>query len=151
MTDVAIQSPVSASSKTPSKPSPVTHKVREAIRLMVNEGKPWDEAAVEAGLTTRAMRMALEKPEVVAFLRKQKYVFREQASASNILRLTQIRDAADNMPAVNAIKELEAMGQDEAVRARGGGSVSAPGFTIQLIQHVTGAPAPVTIEHKADE
>jgi hypothetical protein len=73
------------------------------------------KAAVKAGLTVRAMRKALQKPHVVKHLKQRRDVFRNSVCAANIHRLAKIRDAADNMPAVNAIKELERLGEDNRI------------------------------------
>jgi len=103
---------------------------------MVEEGARWDEAAVKAGLTVRNMRLALERPHVVAFLRARKQVFREAASTANIKRLCEIRDAANNMPAVQAIKLLEQIPDDNASSSKG----LMPGFVVQIVNVQQPAP-----------
>lgn len=115
--------------KTRSKPHRVTGKLADAINLMVEEGTRWDKAALKVGLTVRNMRLAIERPHVLAFLRARKQVAREAASSANIKRLCEIRDAADNMPAVQAIKLLEQMPDENASAAKG----LMPGFVVQIV------------------
>lgn len=132
---------VPETSSRPNRIDRLTPRVRTAIKLMVWDGKPCDRAAAEVGLTTRAMRLALEKPPVLAALKREKQVLRESVSARNILRLAEIRDAADNMPAIQAIRTLEQMGDDQPGAASG--ASASPGITIRIINQ---APAPPTID-----
>lgn len=118
-----------AQAKTASKPLAVTGKLKQAVDLMIETGAHWDDAAVQAGLTVRTMRLALERPHVLAHLKAAREVFRVRASAANIHRLTQIRDAADNMPAVNAIKALEQMSDEPGANPA---AVRAPGVVIVI-------------------
>jgi len=139
MSDTAVATTLShqaLSAPTKSRPGRVTGKLAEAITLMVEEGARWDEAAVKAGLTVRNMRLALERPHVVAFLRARKQVFREAASTANIKRLCEIRDAANNMPAVQAIKLLEQIPDDNASSSKG----LMPGFVVQIVNVQQPAP-----------
>ena len=123
----------------------VTGKLKSALELMVDDGLRINEAAETVGMTTHAIREAFGKPHVLAFVRKRKQQLRESVSARNITRLAEIRDAADNMPAVQAIKLLEEMGDEHAMRSQG---VSAsPGVTIRIVNVNSGqamAPSPVT-------
>ncbi len=98
---------------------------------MVWDGLPRSEAAIKAGLTEHGLYKALRKPPVKAALLREMEVLRLSERPRNIKRLTEIRDAADNMPAVNAIKMLEDMGTDQ--QAKSNASVSLPGLTIQII------------------
>lgn len=111
-----------------------TPKVRKALELMVWDGRSLHEAATEVGLTTRAMRLAIEKPAVLAALKREKQVLRESLSARNIHRLREIRDAADNMPAIQAIRTLEGMGDDQLGAASG--ASASPGITIRILNVV---------------
>jgi hypothetical protein len=58
------------------------------------------------------------------------------------MRLCQIRDAADNMPAVNAIKTLELIGDDEGLMRRA--TDTGPGISIRIV-HQAPQPAPIDI------
>jgi hypothetical protein len=133
MQDLALQPAKQPQTKaiqaeTASEPGKVTGKLAIAVDFMVEEGLVWEKAAVKAGLTVRAMRKALQKPHVVKHLKHRRDVFRNSVCAANIHRLAAIRDAADNMPAVNAIKELERLGEDN--RAGSSGGMIPPGLTI---------------------
>ena len=115
--------------KRDARPQPITPRVRRAIELMVNDALDYQHAAAQAGLTTYALRLALAKPHVAAFLKAQVQVLRTAQGPRNIHRLCQIRDAADNMPAVNAIKALEQLPDEAATRA-GAGPV---GVSIRIV------------------
>lgn len=116
----------------------VRGKLFNAIELIVFQGMSLDEAAEQAGLTTYALRNAFAKQHVLAHLKARREVLRAAASGKNILRLTEIRDAADNMPAVNAIKLLEELGDDHS--QRGSGASASPGVTIRVVTVVQSAP-----------
>lgn len=124
--------------KTASKPGKVTGKLATAVDLMVEEGLAWEKAAIKAGLTVRAMRKALAKPFVIKHLRERRDVFRASVCAANIRRLAEIRDKADNMPAVNAIKELERLGEEQ--NGAGRGSLMPTGLTVVVVN----APQPAS-------
>lgn len=110
----------------------------------------WQEAAAEVGMSTRNMRLALERPHVRTYLAEQKQVFRASASAQNISRLVAIRDQDENkMAALQAVKLLEEGtdpgGNDAPVRT--------PGISIQIVNmpaadNVSGDNRPQVIEGK---
>jgi len=120
-----------ARNKTP--PPRITKRIREAIDVLVERGPDFQAAAHEAKLTTRHMRMQLAKPHVIAYYREQCQVFRASTTARNILRLCQIRDAENNMPAVNAIKALEQL-SDEQTNTK---QTTSPGVTIRIVNVAT--------------
>lgn len=93
-------------------------KLKIAIDAIVFDGADMQEAARIAKTSTRAIRKALERGHVVKHLYKRREVLRTHASAQNIKRLVEIRDAADNMPAVQAIRELEHMGDEQGQASR---------------------------------
>ena len=97
--------------------SPLNAKVRTAIDHMLWDGLEMDEAAKVAGLTTRRLRQALERPIVLAHLKAQRKVLCAAELPQNIRRLKAIRDAAENMPAVHAIRDLEQIAADETIRS----------------------------------
>ena len=104
--------------------------VISAVDAMVDEGLTWQDAAAKVGIQTRQLRRWLEKPLVLAFMRKQREMLRESELASNILYLGRIKRAAPNMPAVNAILALERMG--DATSTPGGSLSHSPGVTIVI-------------------
>jgi hypothetical protein len=75
---------------------------------------------------------------VLAHLRQRREVLRAAASGKNILRLCQIRDAADNTPAVNAIKTLE--GLDEEGLMRRTTDTPTPGIVLRIVNVTQSAP-----------
>jgi hypothetical protein len=126
----------------PKRTKRVGKKLFHAIELIVFEGKELGEAAAEAGLTTYTLRQAFARPQVLAHLRERREVFRAAASGKNILRLCQIRDSADNMPAVHAIKALEQIGDETAPATQ-----ATPGIVLKFITMAPpSAPAPIIID-----
>lgn len=127
--------------KLPTKDRPkgkqalrVKGKLFNAIELIVFEGLPLDEAATKTGLTTYTIRQAFGRAHVIAHMKARREVLRASACGSNILRLEQIKRAADNMPAIQAIRTLEQMGDDVI---GGAAAVShSPGITIRIINAV---------------
>lgn len=149
--DVAIQSP----DKPLKRPdNAIRRKLRAALDAMIWDGLEWNDAAHAVGFNIGAMRKALNRPHVIAYLRAEREVFRASISPKNIHRLKQIRDAADNMPAVNAIKVLEQI-SDEQTNV---GVTHSPHLTIRIV-NVQPAPdfvnqkdvsSTVTIPHDPD-
>jgi hypothetical protein len=125
-----------ARNKTP-KPR-ITPRVKAAIEIMINTGADYQAAAAQVGMSTYGLRLALEKPHIAAHYRAQCQVLRDASRARNIHRLFQIRDAADNLPAVNAVKALMGL-DDEPLRTAN--AADARGVTIRILNVV---PAPST-------
>jgi hypothetical protein len=67
-------------------------------------------------------------------------VLRVGERASNIHRLCDIRDAANNMPAVNAVKALEQLDAESVARPT---SQVTPGITLKFVTYSTPPPIPV--------
>lgn len=107
----------------------VKGRTRQAIDLMVWQGKDRRAAAAQVGLNPRSLSNAFLLPSVRAYYTSQLDVLRSTERARNIHRLVEIRDAANNMPAVNAIKTLEQI--DDTVAA--GPMNRAPGLQIVVI------------------
>ena len=128
----------------------INPKLIKALTLMVDQGMPISEAAQTSGLTTKCVRDAFEREHVIAYVRKRKQMLRESVSARNILRLAEIRDAAENMPAVNAILALERMGADGSMQQSG--ATHGPGVTIIIgaVQTDERQPVKTTIDLKAN-
>ena len=130
-------------------PLRISKRVKDAIDAIVQSGKRWDDAAIENGMTTRNMRLALERPHVLAYYKAQLKVLREARSARNFHRLCEIADAENNMPAVNAIKALEGLELEQTNNKQ----TTAPGVTIRIV-NVSGtqvAHDQTTIDAKADD
>lgn len=106
----------------------ITAKVRAAIEAMVWDGLPRRDAAAKAGISEHGLYKALRSPPVKAAYLHELDVLRTSERARNIHRLTEIRDAANNMPAVQAIRALELI--EEEQRARGNAQQQAPGLVV---------------------
>jgi hypothetical protein len=121
-------------------------RLKQALDLMVwGDGErrylPDNEAAAIAGLNVLSIRSALQKPHVLQYYREQREVLRARESPANIHRLCEIRDAENNMPAVNAIKALELLGDEQTSRP----NTPTPGISIRIVQ-VSSPPAPIDIK-----
>lgn len=112
----------------------IAPKLQFALALMIDEGKRIDVAAQEAGITTQTLRESFDRPHVVQWVRKRKQMLRESLSTRNLLRLAEIRDAADNMPAIQAIRTLEDMSEERLSNGAIGNLHQAhgPGVTIVI-------------------
>lgn len=125
------QQPISVPKRSRSQPGRIEGKLKTAINDMVDNGTPWQQAAENAGLHMRNMRLALEKPHVIKYLRAAKQVSRERVSAANIFKLAEIRDQAENkMASLGAIKLLE---QIEDEQAKSIGSQRSPGLQVVIL------------------
>jgi hypothetical protein len=157
-TPPARRKPVDALTAAPAPHIPDKHrlairnvrgKLREALLLMVfgpdrgdktGEAMDFADAARSVNFNPRAMRKALEKPHVQAFLRAQKEVFRVAISAKTFSRLDRIAEKSGNDVAkVNALKMIETS-PDVPL----GGEMPLRAGLIFVIQHPNGA-APVVI------
>lgn len=116
----------------------VQGKLAIAIDLIVFDGLAMDAAAKRAGLTTYTVRQAFGRSHVIAHLKRRREVFRATVCGANVHRLAEIRDAANNIPAVQAIGMLERMDSEP-------GATRATQATPGLVIVVQGSPK--TIEH----
>ena len=114
----------------PNRIDKLTPRVRKAVDLMIWDALPFDEAATKAGLTVHAMRLALAKPHVVAYLKQQQQVLRGSEGPRSIHRIRQIRDAAENKPALDAAMWFVA---DDEQQQRQSGASASPGVTIRVV------------------
>jgi len=112
----------------------LTVAVRTAIDAMIYDRCTRAQACKRAGFTERALYLALAKAEVATYWNQALQVLRVGERASNIHRLCEIRDAANNVPAVNAVKALEML--DAEAVARPGPS---PGIVIRFVTQASPA------------
>jgi hypothetical protein len=134
-----------------SKPGKVTGRLKRALDHIVYDCMTDNEAAVKTGMHVNAIRLALKRPHVRAYCREQRDVLLEREMARNIHRAVEIRDKADNMPAVQAIKLLKDWNTDD-MPAGSRGSVSVPGLVVQIVMPSGGATidaVPVDVTAKA--
>ena len=119
-------------------------KLYAALQFMIwgdESGKPldWDAAADRAGLKRRAMRLALAKSHVRAFIAAEKKICRETIGAANILVAKNLRDESENgLVRLRALQYLDGTPNDQAAAASG--RVVQPGITI-VINHQLPPPA----------
>jgi len=99
---------------------------------MVWQGLKRAEAAQQADLKEHSLYVALRLPHVKAYYAEQLEVLRTSERARNIHRAIAIRDAANNMPAMHAIKWLEGE-QDQSVSSGRGGVAQSPGVTFVIV------------------
>lgn len=127
----------------------VTGKLKIAIDLMTWEGKPYSEAAKIAGLTTRGLRMALEKEHVLRYMRSQRRALLASEGPKTIARLAELRDQNDNRNAAVASARTILNITDEEARSPGLGRPQVAGFVIVLRENGPPSDPPlrsVTIE-----
>lgn len=74
----------------------ISGNVRRAIDLMVHTARKRAEAAAEVGITDDAMRKAMQKPEVLAYLGTQQQMLRTSAAARSIARVDKLADEAES-------------------------------------------------------
>ena len=130
----------SSASRDLKRPRPLPTAVRQAIVMMVR-GLPDDEdqrplsfiaAAKAAGIRPDTMRRYLDRPEVIAMLRRERRAYREALCGGNEGALATIRDASKNdMARVAAVRQLEAMNAEETTRPPDDG---APRFQINIVE-----------------
>jgi hypothetical protein len=128
-------------------PSRITRRVKRAIELIVHEAMPFDQAAREVNFSLRALRLAMNKPHVMAFYKAECEVFRDCRRARNYQRLTEIADDQNNMPAVNAIKALL---MDEYEQTNNKQTLASPGVTIRIVNVATQPQHEVHAERTLD-
>lgn len=117
----------------------VTDKQRIAIHAMVFEGKKRPDAAKDAGLTDEAMRIALTKTNVLAYLNEQIEVLRTSGRPRALHRMVELLDAKTERIQFEAAKYLD--GMDRPSHAVGATQVNVqvnntvnvtPGYAIDL-------------------
>jgi hypothetical protein len=140
------------------QPPTVPKKIRDAAELLVAQPSTLDygDIAKKVGYpNARMLRRALALPQSVKFLRDYRREMVEHIRMANPSALRQIRDEGENaMAKVQAIRTLEAMG-DEADKQTGnrGGQIT-PGIVIIIEQPggrttTIGPRQPPLIEHEA--
>lgn len=124
----------------------LTVAVRTALDAMIYERCTRAQACERAGFTERALYLALEKPEVAAYFNRALDVLRTGERASNLHRLTDLRDQNDNRAAaVKAIQVLEQL--DAEANARPGSGSQTAGVIIRIVNVAQPAPPqPRTID-----
>jgi hypothetical protein len=149
MTDMIPAKPLPETADGRSNKGQVTGKLKVAIDAMLYEGARRADAAAKAGMTDHSVRSAMRKPHVLAYYNAGLEVLRTSERPRNIRRLAEIRDKADNMPAVQAIRALEQMAEDEG-RTPGAFRQQLPGLVVQInVGGMKQAPAPIDVTPRA--
>jgi hypothetical protein len=131
--DVAPSQSIAQIERRKRKSAPRMHaKTRQAIELMVWEGMTRNQAAQATGMNPKSLYHSFLRPWTKAFYREQLEVLRSSERARNIHRLVEIRDAADNMHAVQAIAALERL-EDQPHSS--GSAQRGPGLQIVIVQN----------------
>lgn len=116
--------------KTPTRQR-LGAKLKAALDSMVWDGLPYADAARKANLTTYAMRCALDRSHVQAYLRSQRQVFRECLSTRGLTRLVELSEQNANLTAaVSATRTLMSESDQEH---SAGAQRHAPGLVVQII------------------
>lgn len=134
----------------------VTEKQREAIHAMVFLGQKRPDAAKTAGMTDEALRVALTKTPVLAYLNEQIEVLRTSGRPRALHTMIELLDSKNDSTKFKAAEYLD--GQNRGTHTVGA-TVNVqinnevkvtPGYAIKLVR---GEPMPgAQIEHlEADE
>jgi hypothetical protein len=133
-TGIAPPSHQAISAQTRSRPGRVTGRLKLAIDAVVEEGLDPYEAAAKVGMHARSMRLALNRRHVLAYLRQQREVLRQTASAQNIHHAIAMRAGSTNeMAKLGAMKFIEAI--EDEVQRRGHVPALTPGLVIQIVNN----------------
>jgi hypothetical protein len=106
-------------------------KLRDALDAMVWDGLPFNEAARKANLSVRAMRLALERPHVAAYLRTQRQVFRASLSTEATFRMRELSRQDENKAAAFSATSKLMSEADQEVNSST--QRHAPGLVVQII------------------
>lgn len=146
MTELSVSAPATPAVRKNGRPPKVSGKLVVALKAIAWEGMELQEAAQAAGLTTRALRYALEKRHVIAALREQREVFRAYVSAQNIHHAKELRDSSGNaMAKLGAMKYIDSIDDQDPVQRA---NRAAPGVVIQIIGNGAHMPHVRQIEAK---
>lgn len=109
-------------------------KLKAALDSMVWDGLPYAEAARKANLTTYAMRCALDRSHVQAYLRSQRQVFRASLTDRATFRMVELSEQDDNRAAAFSATSKLMNEHDQQVSS--GNQRHAPGLVVQIINSV---------------
>jgi hypothetical protein len=118
------------------KPDPsrrLSAKLKVSLDCMVWEGLTFDQAARKTGISIQAMRSALSRPHVMAYVRTERQVFRESLSTRALTRIAELSDQNDNLTA--AVTATRALLDEPDQELRQGTHRHAPGLVVQIINH----------------
>jgi hypothetical protein len=128
------------------RPRGLTKAIRTAIDTLIHDRCTRDQACEKAGISERALYLALQKPEVAAYWNGQIDVLRTAERPASLFALIEVRDGVGHsnaMARVNAAKSL--LDQGDAVAATGAQVRPAPGLQIVLIQPTALEPKTINV------
>jgi hypothetical protein len=104
--------------------------IREIVRLMIEDGMTWQNAADAVGLKRQRAYRALHKPHVLAYRREERKKFIELLSTRVPVKLSNLMDSENAAAAVRAALALEDMNnQSQALPSR---RIQTGGIVIML-------------------
>lgn len=116
--------------KTPTRQR-LGAKLKAALDSMVWDGLPYADAARKANLTTYAMRCALDRSHVQAYLRSQRQVFRASLVDEATFRMRALSRQDENKAAAFSATSKLMSESDQEHSA--GAQRHAPGLVVQII------------------
>lgn len=122
-----------------SQPGRVQGKVKAAVLSMAWEGLTFAQAARKANLSAYAMRLALERPNVQAYLRQQRQVFRASLTDRATFRMLELSEQDENKAA--AVTATRALMCEDDQSVNGAAAQRVPGLQIVIMQQAGGSQA----------
>jgi transposase-like protein len=125
----------------------ISAKLREAIRLMVEEGMNRSDAAQKVGMKDNSLYVALRRPEVLAVRTRLMKVLRESEASRTISRVARLADTAQSEHVrlganefLAGIEGIAPVARGEVVHRHEG---QVPGLTIVFSDHPREIGGPV--------
>jgi hypothetical protein len=113
----------------------VGKSIREMVRLMVEDGQTWQQAADAVGLNRQSAYRALHKPHVLAYRREERKKLVELLSTRIPHKLNELMDSDNAAAAVRASLALEDLNNQSQAspirRIQTGGIVIVLGAPVQ--------------------
>jgi hypothetical protein len=128
-----------------SRAKQVTARLKVAMDAMAHEGLQMDEAAKRAELTTSAVRKALTRPHVLAYLAEQRKIVRAAEEPRTFKRMVSILHSDRNLAASVAAGRVLMNAPDDGP-AYGAGVAQKPGIVIVIQNAPTDMPLGPTID-----
>ncbi len=133
----------------------VGQAIREIVRLMVEDGQTWQQAADTVGLKRQRAYRALHKPHVIAYRREERKRFVELLSTRVPVKLNELmhsENAAAAVRAALALEDLNNQSQSSPTRRiQTGGIVIVLGNPTQRALPVESSAMPVIELEQVDE
>ena len=129
----------------------ISSMIKAAVDAMVFEGVSRPEAAKAAGCGEDNLRLALKRPNVLAYLNEQSRVLRTSAAARSIARIDNLADKATSehvqFESNKFLLGIEGTAPIHRSEINANVRLSTPGYVIDLTQ---AAPSPVIPNQRPD-